>query len=70
MAEKQRLELKITFVVGSLFPVLVSRLIDQTHMSVNEDGPGEALNSAADHAGGALRDHNGGRSKTPKSRQA
>src|SRR5689334_492165 len=57
IAERQCPELKETIRVRSLFPALISSLVDQHHMNINEDGAGGVLNRPTNHAGGGLREH-------------
>jgi hypothetical protein len=57
IAERQCPELKKTFRVRSLFPALISSLVDQHRMNVNEDGASGVLNRPTNHACGGLREH-------------
>src|SRR4030095_5401850 len=57
IAERQCPELKKTFLVRSLFPALISSLVHQHYMNVNEDGASGVLNSPTNHTGGGLREH-------------
>jgi hypothetical protein len=63
IAERQCPELKEAFLVGSLFPDLISSLVAQRHVHVDEDGASAVLNSATNRTRGGLREHKRGHGK-------
>jgi hypothetical protein len=55
LAERQCPELKKTFLVRSLLPALISSLVYQHHLNVNEGGAGGVLDRPTNHTSGGLR---------------
>jgi hypothetical protein len=57
IAQRQCPKLEKAFVICSLFSLLCSCLIDQSHVNVDEDGTSGVLNRSTNHTSGGLREH-------------
>jgi hypothetical protein len=66
IAQRQCPELEKAFLICGLFSLLVSCLIYQSHVNMDEDAAGGILNSPTNDTGGGLREHKRRHSKIRK----
>jgi hypothetical protein len=66
IAQRQCPELEKAFLICGLFSLLVSCLIYQSHVSVDEDAARGVLNSPTNYTSGGLREHKRRHSKIRK----